>query len=567
MRAYAIFQGGGAKGFAHVGALRAAEERGISFTGVAGTSIGAIVAALVAVGYRSDELYATDGRQPAGVLDIDPLEVIDELDWREIEALQADVAKFAARPRDRLIEKLWNLWMRQVPLAIAHRRILARLARDYGMTGTEGLVSWLDGLLAARIPVAPLGRVRFSDLRLPLRMVAADIVTGTTRIFGGPDDANMAVADAVAASACYPGVFAPVAIGDGMYVDGGLVSNMPAWVFDAERSDDPGFVPTFGIRFVDVDVRSTDGRREPSDLLKFGRRLMETALSGASQLESRGIDDFYPVDLAVDVPTLSFSGLRAKAPAMIEGGRRDVLRFFETTVGPQDPERLRRVLRVVAILMRRRLNLGGPVRAYVLMRHAVAGRARVFYSANMEQDADDRMILEMADPGPASPLLRREPVLVQYRALLAAPGGPHAKYERALRPASVVSAYSIPVFDDPTNWRKEDPSLRDEPYATLVLDAEDDLRPVVLDEDVEDLLAGVAQLVGEYVRDRKRERPGRLPTLSEDPRSGWETISAGGGCLVSFRKLRDPSDRPETLDIVSAIETSLRSGGGPSRRS
>ena len=142
-----------------MGALRAAEERGISFAGVAGTSIGAVVAALVAAGYQAADLYSMDGRHPAGVLDIDPLDVIDASDWREIEALQADVIKFASRPRNGLVEKLWNLWVRQVPLAIAHRRILARLARDYGMTTTEGLVSWLDRLLAARIPIGPTGRV------------------------------------------------------------------------------------------------------------------------------------------------------------------------------------------------------------------------------------------------------------------------------------------------------------------------------------------------------------------------------------------------------------------------
>lgn len=557
MRAYAIFQGGGAKGFAHIGALRAAEDRGIRFEGVAGTSIGAIVAALIAAGYHADELFAMDGRVPAGVLDIDPLDVIDEADWREIEALGDDLAAFAARPMSRMRDKFFNLWLRQPRLAFAHRRILVRLARDYGMTGTAGLVSWLDRLLVAKRAPGSFGRVRFGDLELPLRVVAADLVTGSTRIFGGPEDAGMPVADAVAASACYPGVFAPVALDEGLFVDGGLVSNLPAWVFDAERRGDPGFVPTFGIRFVDAGVDAAGGRRGPSDLLRFLRRLIDTAVSGASQLESRAIDDFYAVDLAVDVPTLSFTGLRARAPAMIERGRQDVLRFFETTVGPQDPERIRRVLRVVAIVMRRRLGLDGSVRAYVLMRVPAGARARVFYSAGMERDADDRMVLEMGDPGPASPLLRREPVLVRYLALAEAPGGPHAKYERALRPESVVSAYSIPVFDDPAQWLVSDPAGRDEPYATLVLDAEDDMRAAVLDQTVEDLLAGVAQLVGEYVRDRRGPRPARAASPAEDPGSGWHAISEGGGCLVSDRKLRDPSDQPGTLDLVAAIESAL----------
>ena len=557
MRAYAIFQGGGAKGFAHVGALRAAEERGIRFKGVAGTSIGAIVAALIAAGYRADELFAMDGRVPAGVLDIDPLEVIDEADWREIEALGDAIAAFATRPMRRMRDKFVNLWLRQLQLAVAHRRILARLAREYGMTGTAGLVSWLDRLLAAKLAPGPSGRVCFGDLGVPLRVVAADLVTGSTRIFGGSDDAGMAVADAVAASACYPGVFAPVALGGSLFVDGGLVSNLPAWVFDAERRSDPGFVPTFGIRFVDAGVDAVDGRRSPADFLKFLRRLMDTAVSGASQLESRAIDDYYPVDLAVEVPTLSFSGLRARAPGMIERGRRDMLRFFETTVGPQDPERIRRVLRVVAIVVRRRLGLGGAVRAYVLMRVPVGTRARVFYSAGMERHADDRMVLELDDPGPASPLLRREPVLVRYRALMEAPGGLYAKYERVMRPASVVSAYSIPIFDDPGQWLMLDPLLREEPYAALVLDAEDDMRAAILDQDVEDLLAGVAQLVGEYVRDRTRPRPPRAPAGLEDPGSGWQLVNESGGCLVSVRKLRDPSDQPSTLDVVAAIESAL----------
>ena len=558
MRAYAIFQGGGAKGFAHVGALRAAEDRGIRFEGVAGTSIGAIVAALIAVGYRSDELFAVDGRVPAGVLDIDPLEVIDAGDWGEIEAFGKEFAAFAARPMRRKRDKVVNLWLRQPRLAFAHRRILGRLARDYGMTGTAGLVAWLDRLLAAKRKPGPSGRVRFGDLDIPLRVVAADLVTGSTRIFGGADDAGMAVADAVAASACYPGVFAPVPLGNGLFVDGGLVSNLPAWVFDAERRRDPGFVPTFGIRFVDAaggDVAG--GRRGPADLLRFVLRLIDTAVSGASQLESRAIDDFYPVDLAVDVPTLSFAGLRERAPAMIERGRQDVLRFFETTVGPQDPERIRRLLRVVAVVVRRRLGLGGAVRAYVLMRVPVGERARVFYSAGMEGDADDRMVLELDDPGPGSPLLRREPVLVRYRVLAGTPGGPHAKYERAMRPAAVVSAYSVPVFDDPGQWLVPDPVQREAPYATLVLDAEDDMRAAVLDVGVEDLLAGVAQLVGEYVRDRTRPRPARVAARPEDPGSGWEPVSQDGGCLVSVRKLRDPSDQPGTLDLVASIESAL----------
>jgi NTE family protein len=48
VKAYGVFEGGGARGYAHVGALLAAEARGIEFVAVAGTSIGAGIAALIA---------------------------------------------------------------------------------------------------------------------------------------------------------------------------------------------------------------------------------------------------------------------------------------------------------------------------------------------------------------------------------------------------------------------------------------------------------------------------------------------------------------------------------------
>ena len=57
MQAFGIFEGGGAKGLAHVGAIAVAQELGVQFVGVAGASAGAIVAALIAVGYAPREVY------------------------------------------------------------------------------------------------------------------------------------------------------------------------------------------------------------------------------------------------------------------------------------------------------------------------------------------------------------------------------------------------------------------------------------------------------------------------------------------------------------------------------
>src|SRR6185436_114641 len=53
-----VLGAGGAKGFAHVGALRAFERHGVEFDAVAGTSIGAIVGALIAMGWTASSVEA-----------------------------------------------------------------------------------------------------------------------------------------------------------------------------------------------------------------------------------------------------------------------------------------------------------------------------------------------------------------------------------------------------------------------------------------------------------------------------------------------------------------------------
>lgn len=51
-----VLSGGGARGFAHIGTLRALERHGLEIQAWAGTSMGAIIAALAAAGYRADDL-------------------------------------------------------------------------------------------------------------------------------------------------------------------------------------------------------------------------------------------------------------------------------------------------------------------------------------------------------------------------------------------------------------------------------------------------------------------------------------------------------------------------------
>lgn len=156
MQAYAAFEGGGARGYAHVGALQASEERGISFEGVAGTSIGAVVAALVAAGYTSSELFRLDGDAPAGVLTFDPIQKLNSADWSAFQRLSNSY--FGRRvkpnaPNGWFIEALdvvgaaqfgrvfsmFCLWALLPILALKHRRVTGNLMQNLGITSAAGL--------------------------------------------------------------------------------------------------------------------------------------------------------------------------------------------------------------------------------------------------------------------------------------------------------------------------------------------------------------------------------------------------------------------------------------------
>lgn len=197
MRIHAVFEGGGVKGIALAGAVAAAEEKGAVFERVAGTSSGAIVAALIAAGYRGGELR----------------EIIRDMPFR------------------RLAEQGGKGWKCFVPPL----RFLLRK----GLYSAEPLESWIRDLLTAK------GVRHFADLpHGKLRVVASDITEGRMLVL--PDDlpkygveaGGFPVARAVRMSAGLPYFFEPATLGAGknVVVDGALLSNFPLWLFDR---DDP----------------------------------------------------------------------------------------------------------------------------------------------------------------------------------------------------------------------------------------------------------------------------------------------------------------------------------------
>ncbi|WP_045516629.1 patatin-like phospholipase family protein [Neobacillus niacini] len=211
MKADAVFEGGGTRGIAFVGAIEAMEEEKVEWQRLAGTSAGAVIAALLASGYKSYEIRKH----------------LSELDFSKL--------------RGRTI-------MNRIPIIGS----LLELMFNLGIYKNEYLETWVDSLLSKK------GIQTFADLPDgKLKIIASDVTNGQMLIL--PDDlvryrltlADLKVSTAVMMSASIPFFYRPVIwkskdLYNSYILDGGLLSNFPIWIFD---TDNPRF-PTFGFRFV-----------------------------------------------------------------------------------------------------------------------------------------------------------------------------------------------------------------------------------------------------------------------------------------------------------------------------
>jgi len=153
-----VLSGGGARGIAHIGAIKALEEHGIYPSHIAGTSAGAIVGALYAGGCS----------------------------WQEILDFFKTVEIFAI-----------NKYARKKP----------------GFVDTAKFYDLLKKYLPSD---------SFEDLKKPLYVTATNLLDGTLEVFHRGE-----LIKPLLASASVPGIFAPVQIESGYFIDGGTLNNFP----------------------------------------------------------------------------------------------------------------------------------------------------------------------------------------------------------------------------------------------------------------------------------------------------------------------------------------------------
>jgi len=176
-----VLGGGGMKGLAHVGALRALAERAWVPEVVVGTSIGALVGAAWAADFTIPE-----------------------------------------------IEEIARSLRRRDVFTVARRAVAAKRLRAPGIYKSEPLEALLRGLL---------GEVTFRELSRRLIVASVDINSGSVLYWGLPGLEDVPVADAVLASCSLPGFFAPRELRHHFLVDGALADNLPVALAAAQNVD------------------------------------------------------------------------------------------------------------------------------------------------------------------------------------------------------------------------------------------------------------------------------------------------------------------------------------------
>ena len=203
-----VLSGGGAAGLAHIGVLKALEERGIPIDCITGTSAGAFVGAMYSAGYSPEEIEQY---------------VLTEDFQLMFSGKQKPTQRFLLREEEgtaSLINLLFtpkNILTKSLPTNFVSSAFL-----DFEMLKTLGTAS-------------SSYHNDFDSLFVPFRCVSSDITKKESVVFSKGN-----LNQAVRSSLSYPFYFSPLRVNDALLFDGGLYNNFPADVI--YNSFNPDFI-------------------------------------------------------------------------------------------------------------------------------------------------------------------------------------------------------------------------------------------------------------------------------------------------------------------------------------
>ncbi len=277
-----VLSGGGAKGAAHIGALKFIEEMGIPVDYVVGTSMGSIIGGLYALGYTPDEIKY----------------MISQLDWSQYMSNSVERRDISSADKHRRSTYL-------VSIPFNDGELLSKLRKmdkeDPSSPSTSFISSLPDAFIGGtdllnlfnNICIGYQDSTDFNELPIPFACVATDINTGDAVILRSGK-----FPEAIRASMAIPGVFSPMTINGKTLVDGGLVNNFPTDICREMGAD-----IIIGIEVAQGMNRNVNGIKS---LPQLASQIMSIVTKGHDK-ENRALCDLYIHPKVNDFGMLSFT--------------------------------------------------------------------------------------------------------------------------------------------------------------------------------------------------------------------------------------------------------------------
>lgn len=251
-----VLAGGGVRGAAHIGVIKALQENGIKVDCIAGTSIGSIVATLYAMGYSTDEMLKLFKYFAKDIMKVDP-----KYFWTNVKT---------------------------------GKKLLG-----------DGIISGENIELAIE-ECAKLKDIKnLKDIEMPIAMPTVDIKTNKKYVATNHEYDEVFTQDiyineisigkAVRASSSYPGVFAPTIYKEHKFVDGGIIDNLPT-----EEVRKLGAEKVLSVRF------GLERNTDPKNMIEVAMKSLDIMFDQRATEEIEGSD----LSITLDLPEASVFNIR-----------------------------------------------------------------------------------------------------------------------------------------------------------------------------------------------------------------------------------------------------------------
>ena len=290
-----VLSGGGAKGTAHIGALKVLERAGIPIDIITGTSMGSLVGGIYACGHPANEIDS----------------VVRRLDW-----------SFLLSNRDELSRQSLQEREKQNTYVISKEITFGKDAKSKGRFRSKGggFISGKNVSALIDTYTAPYhDSIDFNTLPIPFACVATDVVDYSEQVFH-----SGVIGQAMRASMSIPGVFSPVRMGERVLVDGGLTNNFPA---DIARLMGADYV-------IGVDVQ--EELRTASELTTTSSILLQIVDHNCQHKYQENVDI---TDIHIHVNTKGYSSASfstAAVDTMIRRGEEATLAHWDELIALRD---------------------------------------------------------------------------------------------------------------------------------------------------------------------------------------------------------------------------------------